>query len=719
MSGQTPRPEVLEALASIARGEGGARALAAALAGTDAMVLVLPEGEAVAYLRGLEQALGPNLENYGQVKSTDAPAPRPAGLPGPAGRPVPRAFTSHELANAWARANGLANAEGLVVTETKPWAHGLHESLVRDDGGMVVDEGTDHAITLARVDMARTLALLSLDAFAAMPTLYVLTANGSLHAQLTDDGSARQTYVFTSAADAEAGLARLTASGNAAVATGAIATAELLAKMTRAGVGVLMVNAGLPDARWYDAQDVQAMLRRLEASAPPAAPSPPRGPAPTPAILARARARPTPPLVAGPGRGDDARRAFWAALDEKIGERAIPTWLAVETLAYEMDVHVEVDPAVYEGLRWPSFYLQDGEPGRPSVTYLFAAGDALRDALAKRPAGERRGVSVAAVEALRWIAAAPAEVRFVALIPRAQQAGRRLPVEALLPALLPAAHQIGDLRQVPAVGLDRLGRLPGARALRPECVRALALGWRNLVGVKDERTVDVDGRPWRLVASSMEAFFASLPRGAGRVEPDPAGMEPPFARWLARTGACAGLVLDPAGGAPLRIEPTDLLVLDRWAAHPDRQPDAGEVLARAAELLAAGTITAEVAGRLAADFPVYWLAMREEDKRTQLLMFPATDALCLFTSEARARRYLDRLADVGPWGAGFTPSRVRFGWSANPFVVALDSFTEAWIDPDDPLAGRGLRLSNEAVRAAVARLDETLKPRVPGFLAAG
>jgi hypothetical protein len=605
----TPAPDVLEALTRVARGEGGVNALAEALARTDGMVLVVPESAAAAYLRGLERAVGPNLENYGDVKATDVPAPIPAGLPGPGGRPATRAFTSQGTADTWARAHGLANGAGLVVTLVKAWPAGMRESLARDDVGIVIDDGTDRAITMGRSDLVRV---------------------------------------------------------------------------------------------------IDAMM----APAPPPPPAPP----PTTALLARARARPTPAPVAGPGRSDDDSRTFWAAINKKLGDKAIATWLAVETLAYEMDVHIQIDPQVYDGLRWPSFYHIDEEQGRPSLVYLFAGADALRDSLVKRGAGDRVSVSLAGVEALRWIVAAPAEINFVAVIPRLQDTGRRLPVELLLPALLPAAHPIDDLRQVPAVGLERLGRLPGARALRPECVRALVLGWRNLVAFKDQRTVEIGGRAFKPVASSMDAFFASVPRDAGRVEPDPAGKEPPFGRWLAQLNGAAGLVLDPASGAPLTIEPIDLLVLDCWTQHAGRQPVATEVLWKVAELLAAGRIAPAMAGRIAADLPVYWIAVRETGGTVELLMFPNTDALCLFTSGDRAESYVTKIAQSG-LATGFASRRVRFGWSTNPLVVALESFTEAWIDPEDPFLGGGLRLSNDALRAAVARLDETLKPRVPDFIA--
>jgi hypothetical protein len=457
--------------------------------------------------------------------------------------------------------------------------------------------------------------------------------------------------------------------------------------------------------------DIRRIIDAMEA---PPAPSSPAVSAPTPSLLDRARMRPPVRPIEGPGRTDDASRAFWATIDRKMRERSIAGWQIVETLAFEMDVHVQLDSQSHDGLRWPRSVRLEDEKDRPSIVYLFAGADALRDAAVKRAPRQRTAISLSGAEAIRWIAAAPAEISFVAIVPKAQTATHRFTVEQLLPALFPAVHDIGELRTVPAAGLERLGRLPGARALRPECVRALVLGWRNLVAFKDQRTIEIDGRAWKPVASSLDAFFASIPRDAGRVDADPAGKEPPFGRWLAQLGSADGLVLDAASGSPLTLEPLDLIVLDRWSAHGGRQPVPEEIVGEVTKLVSAGLITAETAGRIVADLPVYWIAVREAGERFELLMVPDSDALCLFTSGPRAQRYIEKLTRAG-LAIGFVPQRTHFGWCTNPLVLALDSFTEAWIDPEDPVVGGGLRLTSVALRAAVARLDETLKPRAPGF----
>jgi hypothetical protein len=582
----TPIPEqVREALERVARGEADLDVLAAVLARTSGMIAVIPTG--------------PGARQTGWM---DARELAPAGLPGPDGRVVPRGFTSHGAAASWARAHGVTGEDGTLLTQATPWARALRGCVDREDTGLVIDDGTAHAIVLGRGDLQQLLAV-----FEALPR-----------------------------------------------------------------------------------------------------------PAPR-TLLARAREGAALPPVPAPRRTDDASRAFLAALEPRFGT-GMATWLFVETLMYEMDAHLQVDPKVYNGLRWPSFHQGPGD-GQPTTVFAFAGGDTLRQALAERPESGTEGVALAAVEALRWIVAAPGYIEMLTFLGRLQDTGQARPVDLYLPALLPAAHHIGDLREVPAVALPRLGALPGGRALRPEAVRALVLGWRHLIGVKDGRTVQLDGQAWMPVASSEDAFFAALPRGARGGEPDPAGAEPPFLRWLMGLGGAAGLVLDPGGESPLKIESVDLLLLDRWSAHPERQPGAHEALTTVAKLLEDGAITPERAGRMAADFPFYWIGARAREAQREVLMFPDTDALLLFTSEESARRYLGELATLG-LGEGFAPARVRFGWAKNPFVMALAGYSEAWIDPASPMTGGGLRLSSTALKAAVARLDETLKPRVPGFIVA-
>lgn len=716
-AGDAPGAEQIAALGRVSRGEQGVDELAATLAGLPPMIVPLPPAEAARFLGGLPS--DPSLATS-TMKWSDLPQPEPFSVESGHGTRTPLVFTSHEAANAFVRDKGLVTGESAWLSLTRPWADGLREFLSSGYDGVIIDEGTDRRIALARNELARLYAVLTLEVFADLPTLWVVAVDGHLHRQPGPDGEGWITFVFDGAAVAEAGLKNFALPAGATVTAPEIDTFELLGKMSEAGVDRLVVNPSFGTERTYGAAEMAAMLARLGARAPrPPAPVP--APAPVaapandevPAILARARAGTAPAPAPAVARAGDEGHAFWLALYAQLEGGKAPKWQVAERVAFEMDLHVEIDPRRADGLRWPAFYNMKED--RPTTAFVFTGAARAAEYVAK-VAGGREFLAMAGIEAIRWLVSAPGKIAHVAIDAGETEGGRNLVVAALADALFPMNHAIGDLRRVPAVGLDRVGSLPGARGLKPEVVRALTLGWRNLVGFKEPRTVGHAGRTWIPIASSVDAFFASLPREAGRVAPDPAGKEPPFARWLGVAAGCDGLLLDATSTSPLALEPTDLVVLGLWAAHPDRQPTTGEVVAEVARLVQQGTLTATQAGRIAADLPDLWIVLRERPPQVEMMMFPDTDALLLFTSEAAASAYLRLVVARWPSMADFHPGSARCAWTFHPLLVALESYTEAWLDPVDPAKGGGLRLSNEALRAGVARLDETLRPRVPGFV---
>ncbi len=59
--------------------------------------------------------------------------------------------------------------------------------------------------------------------------------------------------------------------------------------------------------------------------------------------------------------------------------------------------------------------------------------------------------------------------------------------------LFAGASEIADLKKVPIVSSVLLGRLPGARGLKPQALRALALHWKDLVKFQEPHMVMVEG----------------------------------------------------------------------------------------------------------------------------------------------------------------------------------------------------------------------------------
>jgi hypothetical protein len=99
-------------------------------------------------------------------------------------------------------------------------------------------------------------------------------------------------------------------------------------------------------------------------------------------------------------------------------------------------------------------------------------------------------------------------------------------------------------------------------------------------------------------------------------------------------------------------------------------------------------------------------------------MVPKTDACALFTSQNLAKSYLDfwqNVESVKPQLSSMKPVPVLSRWQSSALAVAAEQFSEIWIDPD-PASASGLRLGKDALEAGLARIDEKLKPRVPGFI---
>jgi hypothetical protein len=704
---ETLPPDALELLRRARRGAADIRALARAVASLPPMVLLLPADGVSSFLQGLERTPDGIPSGYGAVKWGDAPEPAPMGAAGPDGRLVPWVFTSEGAARAFALEKGLASADGETFTSTTAWPQGVYQALMRGWGGLVLDEGSDHALPLGRPTLARLLALLTLEGFASAPALQALMADGTVHVQTVGDRRTRLAFAFDGAASAEAGLPRV--ARGAALVCRPVPTLPLLKELLAAGVEHLIVNPSLGDERPYDADELAAMVRLLGDTPPPGPLRDATGASETPAVLRRALETATLPPVEPPGRHDSDSRAFAGALRRQVDARSIEPWQLVEAFSFEMDVHVPVHGRAVDGLTWPQMQRDPNDEAKV-ISSVFSQSAAARAAL-QDPEG-RQLLTLSGVEAFRWIWSAPAEIHSIVLDVHDPQGWIKFPTWWGLMSVFPVSIEIPDLERVPAVGLERLGQLPGARGLKPEAVRALVLGSRSLTRSDGATPVTLGGRQYVPAASREQPVAADW--RTGKVPPGPATSDPPFLDWLAAAAGCDGVALDPASKAPLLLDHTDLLVLDLWA-RTGRQPSPPDILAAASRSFGAGAIPLAVAARIAADMPRYWLGVIREADLVSMLVFPGTDACCLFSTQERARRYIGKL---GGSGARAHPAPVPCKWQVNAFRTVLAGFEEAWLDPEDPLVGGGLRLSNEAVRAAAARLDDKLKPRVPGFIAA-
>jgi len=668
-----------ETLERVSRGQGSFPELATALESFSRLVMILPPKPAPG-LRQLWSAIGAPTETVPQSQSEEDPDP--LGERNAEGGLGPYVFTTEARARSFLAGQGLAPYPGPNL-RSQSWAGGVAEFLKRGYSGMILDPASQHALALDRRGLSRLYAQLTLEHLAGLSVLRVVMVNQKFHAQKAPQGAGLQAFVYDSRESAAFGLPRLPG-GGVALSTRDAPTREFLRRALSAGITYLVVNPAAPGERIYDKADLERMVETVRT-----APTGMRE-----AQTLRKRALETPSLSPRPltGRPEEACRAALFALKEQVAIGVAEPWQFMEALAYEADVLLPVAAPSGDGLLWP-------EP------HAITRAEAAR----RLP---QKAIHLSGLEALRWLWSAPNPGNAVVL-----GGSETFPLDWAAMVLFPAASEIADLRKVPIVSHVLLGRLPGARGLKPQALRALALHWKDLVKFQEPHMVngegERDGMRYLPLFCSLRslAAFRFAPQGFAGT-PDPAGSVPPFTRWLPAAARCDGLLLEAAaGGAPLPLDHTDLLVLQAWATNPLRAPQSSEIIREAGRLLDAQILTQELAGRIAADLPRYWIARRG----AELFRFPGTDGCCLFTSEADTKLFLEkaRTLDVD---VDFQPAPLTSRWHQNAFLTVAQESSDVWICPEDPLFGGGLHLTKDGLLSALRRLDEGLKPRVPGFV---
>jgi hypothetical protein len=700
--------------------------MARALAEIEQLTILIRPGDFRRFLSDMDAAL--EEKGIGNVTVRDAEVPRQVGILTKDGF-VPQVFTDDHLAREFAVATGLIEPhEAMAMTTARP-ADVLFDCLSHGWPGVVLDDQSSHTLNLHRPTVARLYALLTQAEFVGLHELHVITHAGEVLYQRPPDKPGLQAYVFDSPEAAAAGLQEIRGNG-ADVAVAAMETRGLLQAMLRAGVTALVVNPSLPTARHYDRDDLVAMagdaaapVERAATAQPEAAPSGDAGLEPRTARDAAA-ARPVTPAARPPARDDDAAREAFLRLRRAAEERTIGIWEYVEALAFDVDHHVPIHPEPVDGSRWPQMWRHP-EDERKRRCLAFTRRALLEQCLAAEPPEKRESFHLSGIEAMRWVDAAPATIDEIGLdTVSGSEAWLTYPARWVLTAVYPQIANFDDLHQVAAVGLSRIGGLPGARGLKPEVVRSLVDSWREIAALVGEDgaaspPVEHAGGRYRPVFSDHKQYsaFCAANRGYGGL-PARAGGEAPFGDWLASAVAYDGVVLDPAGPAPLVLDHTDLLVLSLWARDPSRRPRGREIVLEVARLRASAGLPASLAGRIVADWPSWFIGLaRGEGSQIHVLQVPlANDACAIFTSQEAVEDYLTVQRNLGIFQApeGMAPQAVAHRWRGSVFGFALEQFTEAWIDPE-PMGGAPVVMDRELLAVAAARVEERLRPRVPGF----
>lgn len=642
-----PAAPLEEALRRARRGEATSRELADALARLPELILVERPAEAFDFL-------------------TELGVPPGMALPCADGV-LPMVFTDPLLADAWVNAQPFA---GSLALERRGTVEHLRDCLASDAAGVAFDEGAAHGLRLSRAALQDVYAVLSLAQLAARGTLQVVTDRGAVVVQPGTDGVS-ELLAYESVEAADQGVLRLHGL-RPTLATQPCDLAALVGFARRAGAPRVVVDPALPTARPIAVDDLAAI-------APPVPPAVPASAA-----------------VAPPGRRDDDARALFESYRRSAAVETLSAVEWVEALAFEVDLWVAVAGLPAGGRAWPRLWPHPTEPGR-RVVHASTEESVARALAAADPAGAPRLVHASGLELLRWIWACPTPVDALAIDAHVGTGGWALvPGAWVLPAVYPLCHELPDLDHVTPVPVGDLGRLAGARGLKPEVVRALLAASSRLVC--SEAIVEHEGRRWL----------------AAHVGPADVRDTAPFADWLAASRDVAGVLLALDGGRPLALEPVDLAMLDAWGRTGGRQPDGGDLVASVRGLLDAGRIGPTRAAQIVADWPRWYLGLETDTGGAQLLAIPGrADCCALFSTAERAAAFLhDHRAGGVPIPCAMQPTPVLHRWDWSAFHAVRDEFGRGWLDPEVGGDG-GLPLDGPMLAAAIDRIADRLTPRLP------
>ncbi|MCZ6917278.1 MAG: SseB family protein [Gemmatimonadetes bacterium] len=667
------------------------------------------------------------FEEKGITRSDAAAPPRLNGETTSDGF-MPRVFSNDDRARDWAVSARLIAPDSTIALMTRSPQRFLYDSLSEGYAGWIFDDGSLHKVTLMRRSLAQVYGLTILPDIAKMPTLHILMRLDKVFVQ-RGEGDERGACIFTSQQAADLGV-QLTGRQLDGMASKELPTARLLQSILRAGVTRLVVNPTFPAECSYTRPEMMRLTELAMAAPAPVedgeaqdAPKSETSKTTSPPIdpdvdtVAWATRFPTRAAVPPPGRSDEDSRQVFKGMWERVNADAIPMFEYLRILGFDLDLYVGVLDKPVQGVIWPQPMEYTDRPGRLFV-HTYSVESKIQEKLAGRPPEEQRYVHLSTVEFLRWVWAAPKIMEDIFVDAFEGNDGQlQFPLEYALSVIYPHFVEITDVRAVPNVGLARMGLLPGARGLQAEVVKTLLQGWVQLFGTTGVDPIELDGRTYLAAFTSSDRFFAyeSTQRDF-RGAPVPAGEEPAFGAWLEATDGIDGIVLDPGSEARLPLDHTDLLGLDLWS-RSGHQPRGSDFAAAVARRLTAGIMSPRTAARILADWPQYYLGLQTIEAGANVLKMPGGDILPIFTTKEKVEAFIQYYLGEGVLEGSWEPVLVSHKWMHSAFLQASRTYEEgAWVDPEpDPEHG-GVRVHPEMLAHAIERIDEQLKPRVPGFV---
>ena len=650
----------------------------------------------------------------------------------------PRVFVEPDVMREFAESNDDVRRLHYYECRSERWLAGLMRLLREGADGVVLHIDGENEVELSRENLGALVAAFAVEWFVDDPEMCVVMQGEKVY-YYASQSDHRCAFVFDSRDVAGDHLERMR-ERVPGVRMGAVDRSILLEGLLQADVSKLFVNPGLDDQRAYDRpaleliQDLRkgvdpqrkprtvAKPQRTESTQDGAkrqqtveSPAPKSGAVDSSTTESAMTPRVSAQSVPGPARTDADSRARLLEIKALADAGTRQSWLVSELLAHDIDLWVPV-VASTQG-PWPLVERRSVDGREVGTALLYSNEPMARMALRHYGREDVKLRRVPGIEAFRWVWSGSDALDEVLVDHPAPDGYLAVPSRSIPSMLFPSLLGVRELDHVPIAPWDRLAALPHSHGLKPEVVRAFVDNWTELSGPPRDGSqppIEHDGGLYLPVFTHTDRFYEYRRQADGRAPiPQVAGADPPFLRWLRLASRCDGVVVDPASEVPMTLKPSDLFYLHLWSES--RRPPEGRQVSAALAILQRGDYPLDMraAGRIAADWPMYVGARYAGTEA--LVCAPGTDDLALFTSEGELQDFarLQRRAGGSAQDLEAVPLVPR--WRDNFFQIANERHSGIRIDPGSRNTTSGVHLDGKGLDGAIARLDERLRPRVPGF----
>ncbi|MCO6432148.1 MAG: hypothetical protein J5J00_14920 [Deltaproteobacteria bacterium] len=172
---------------------------------------------------------------------------------------IPAVFTSMEFANHIARVNNHCQPGAAILIAACSWQSGFYRFISNDYGGVIIDGGQEHKICFTKHNLTRAASLFLMESLAQYEKiLAVKSSSGELGHEVQ---GTTQVFVYDAPIN-ESGVAEFLKAhviGPKEITFLVQDFGEVLKESIASNAFQLIINLGLPDARYYSSADLKVL----------------------------------------------------------------------------------------------------------------------------------------------------------------------------------------------------------------------------------------------------------------------------------------------------------------------------------------------------------------------------------------------------------------------------------------------------------------------------